>query len=78
MALLMQDAHSVLSKAHVFLESNSTTSIHLNLGLPFSPLLVHLPVTSLLSFHHPILKRAEAIPIYVFTSVTLSADLHFI
>ena len=87
LASLVTDAHSLQSKATVlhlftpiFLKSNWTSSYHHNfLGLPFlSPLLVCLPVTSLLSFHHPILKRAEAIPIYVFTSVTLSADLHFI
>ena len=52
-------AHSVLpivSVPHLstplFLKSNSTSSIHLLLGLPyFLLLLVYLTVTSLLSFH---------------------------
>jgi hypothetical protein len=70
----IKDAHSVLSKAlalHYFtptsLKSNSTSSIHLNLGLLlFFLLLFCLPLTSLLSSHHLFLQHAQAIEIYVF------------
>ena len=63
---LIKDAHSVLSNAlalHYFtptsLKSNSTSSIHLNLGLLlFFPLLFCLPLTSLLSSHHLFLQHA--------------------
>jgi hypothetical protein len=50
----------------IYLKSNSKSSIHVNLGINFSPLLLDcLPVTYLLSFHHTFLLHGEAIPIYV-------------
>jgi hypothetical protein len=70
MASLTTDDHPVLSKAlvlciftPVFFKPNSTSSIHHNIGLPFSALLlVCLAVTSLLPFHHPFLQHAQPIP----------------
>jgi len=63
----MTDGHSGLSKALVliftptFLNSNLTSSSHLNCSLHFSPplLLICLPVTALLSLY------SQAIQIYI-------------
>lgn len=63
---ITRNVHSLLSEALVLhlvtyhiLKSNSTLSIHLNLGLAFfsSVLLVCLPVSSLLYFHNPFFKK---------------------
>ena len=65
-------AHSVLSKALVrlltpkILQSNSTSSIHLNQDLPlFLFPLVCLPLISLLSLHPPFLQHGQATTVYI-------------
>ena len=85
LAFLMIDAHSVLSKAlllhlftPIFLTFNSTSSNHLNLVALFllrPPLLVCLPVTSLLSFHHSLLQHTQASTIFIYS--TMSGDLNY-
>jgi hypothetical protein len=58
----------------IFLKSDSTSSLHLNLRLPFPP---SLPTSNFfLSFHHPFLQYAHTIAIDVLQLVTISGYLN--
>ena len=74
LASFVTDSHFVLSKALVlhifmpiFLRSDTSSSIHCSIGIPFSflILLICLPVTSFLPLCHPFLQHSQTIPIYV-------------
>jgi hypothetical protein len=72
LATLTTDANSVLSKASVlhhftpvFLQNNSTASIHPNLGLPFSLLLVLPSINFFTAPLPPLLQHSHLIPICV-------------